>query len=308
MTGMNSPARIEFRVLRKLTLSACVLFSFAILPGRAGSEMGTPPSSSTSSGDDVIVDWLKSVSAIQSEQPHWATPVATVTPRLEQEVRYDQFWEYGPKGHELNSYGGGKGIEFIPAQNIEVILGIPAYQTRDNPGGSGGFADENLLFKYRLLSADEQHGDYILTGFLGLTLPVGSDYNTGHHEVTTPTIAFGKGWGDFDIQSTVGIAVPDDGAPRNQMGTPVAWNTTFQYHLLTYLWPEVECNYTWYPNGEKEGLNQLFITPGLVLGKFVIDKRFGCSIGAGCQLAVSESPAYYHNFILTVRFPFLIIG
>jgi hypothetical protein len=296
--------RNRFRCHALLTLlGLAALFSFAT-PGRAGPENANPPLSS-SSDDGVVVQWLKSVTQIQSEQPHWATPVATVTPRLEQEVRYDQFWEAGPSGHVLNSYGGGKGVEFIPAQNIEVILGIPAYQTRDNPGGSGGFADENLLFKYRLLSGNEQHGDYILTAFLGVTLPVGSDYNTGHHEVTTPTIAFGKGWGDFDIQSTLGISVPDDGAPRDQAGTPVAWNTTLQYHLLDYLWPEVEFNYTWFPNGEHLGENQLYITPGLVLGRFTIDKRFGCTIGAGEQILVADArPAYFHNTILTVRFPF----
>jgi hypothetical protein len=252
----------------------------------------------------VIVGWLKEVSQIQSEQPHWATPVVTVTPRLEQEVRYDQYWEAGPSGHVLNSYGGGKGIEFIPGENMEVILGIPAYQTRDNPGGSGGFADENFLFKYRLLSANEEHGDYILTAFLGVTLPVGSDYNTGHHEVTTPTIAFGKGWGDFDIQSTLGISVPDDGAPRNQAGTPVLFNTTLQYRLFKFIWPEVEFNYSWFPNGERLGANQLYVTPGVVLGKFNIHNRLGFTIGAGCQLALTDHPAYDRNTVLTVRFPF----
>jgi opacity protein-like surface antigen len=98
--------------------------------------------------------------------------------------------------------------------------------------------------------------------------------------------------------------VPDDGAPRNQMGTPVASNTTFQYHLFDYLWPEVELNYTWYPNGEHEGLNQLFVTPGLVLGKFKIHDRFGFTIGAGTQIAVTDTPTYNRNIILTARFPF----
>lgn len=294
-----------FGLRRRLRIYGMLACALVLVPGslaKAGTDQS--PDIATSTDDGVMVNWLKSVTEIQSEQPHWATPIVTVTPRLEQEVRYDQFWQYGREGHELNSFGGGKGIEFIPAQNMEVIVGVPAYQTRDNPGGSGGFADENLLFKYRLLSANEEHGNYILTAFLGVTLPVGSDYNTGHHEVTTPTIAFGKGWGDFDIQSTLGISVPDDGAPRDQAGTPVIWNTALQYRLFTYAWPEVEFNYTWFPNGENEGRNQLFVTPGVVLGKFVIDKRFGCTVGAGCQLAVTQSPAYYHNVILTVRFPF----
>lgn len=74
------------------------------------------------------------VTQIQSEQPGWVTPLVTVTPRLEQELRYDQFWESSAKGFWLDSYGCGKGLELIPMQNVEGILGIPAYQVHSNPG------------------------------------------------------------------------------------------------------------------------------------------------------------------------------
>jgi hypothetical protein len=306
----------ESGVVSGMTFSRCGLSLLAVLGLMAQAARGEPldpkgtpyvqenvPATTAADGG-MIDNWLKEVSAIQAEQPHWATPVVTVTPRLEQEFRYDQFWQSAPQGRVTNNYGGGKGFEFIPADNIEVIVGVPAYETRDRPAGTGGFSDENLLFKYRILSANEEHGDYILTAFLGVTLPVGSDYNTAMHEITTPTIAYGKGWGDFDVQTTLGISVPDDGAPRDQMGTPVAWNTTFQYHLFDYLWPEVELNYTWFPNGEHEGLNQLFVTPGLVLGKFKIHDRIGFTIGAGTQIAVTDTPTYNRNIILTARFPF----
>ena len=33
--------------------------------------------------------WLDMVSASQAAQPNWMTPLVTVTPRLEQEFRYD---------------------------------------------------------------------------------------------------------------------------------------------------------------------------------------------------------------------------
>ncbi|MGH9782363.1 MAG: hypothetical protein ACRD33_11165, partial [Candidatus Acidiferrales bacterium] len=42
--------------------------------------------------------WLARASATQAEQPHWITLLATVTPRLEQEIRYDNFWEDGISG------------------------------------------------------------------------------------------------------------------------------------------------------------------------------------------------------------------
>jgi hypothetical protein len=44
-------------------------------------------------GDAVVAyfaDWFPRVTRIQSEQPHWVTPLVAVTPRLEEEFRYDQ--------------------------------------------------------------------------------------------------------------------------------------------------------------------------------------------------------------------------
>ena len=45
----------------------------------------------------------------QAEQPHWMTPVATTTPRLEEEFRYDQFFEKLGNGGTLDNFDGGKG-------------------------------------------------------------------------------------------------------------------------------------------------------------------------------------------------------
>src|SRR5271156_1924659 len=87
-------------------------------PAQGGGTETTPappaPPLTLYSGNDAISQWLNEVTKIQSEQPSWVTPVVTVTPRLEQEFRYDQFWESGPRNRDTNSYGGGKGFEFIP--------------------------------------------------------------------------------------------------------------------------------------------------------------------------------------------------
>jgi len=92
----------------------------------------SPPAES-SSPSPAIVDyfrnWFVRVSKTQAEQPHWVTPLVTVTPRLEQELRYDQIWQSRPNGQTLTSFGGGKGLELIPTEQIEVILGIPAWQS-----------------------------------------------------------------------------------------------------------------------------------------------------------------------------------
>ena len=35
--------------------------------------------------------WYDRVDAARASQPHWITPITTVTPRLEEQFRYDQF-------------------------------------------------------------------------------------------------------------------------------------------------------------------------------------------------------------------------
>jgi hypothetical protein len=42
---------------------------------------------------DYFADWFPRVTRIQSEQPHWVTPIVTVTPRLEEEFRYPTAFE-----------------------------------------------------------------------------------------------------------------------------------------------------------------------------------------------------------------------
>jgi hypothetical protein len=267
---------------------------------------GAGGSSSSNPVLGYFENWFARVSRIQAEQPHWATPLATVTPRLEEELRYDQLWESLPGGHTLTSYGGGggKGLELIPFSPVEVIIGVPSWQTQNTSPRKDGWTDESFLVKYRLLSANAENGNYIVTAFMGLTVPNGSANTTSHHFTYSPTIAFGKGWGDFDIQSTVGTSIPDDGGVRTGAGTPLLFNTAFQYRLYKYFWPEVEANYTYWPNGKHEGLNQLFITPGLIIGRLPIAGRVALTFGAGCQVAVTDTPLFHRNIILTVRMPF----
>src|SRR5215469_8773428 len=168
----------------RMRFRRCLIVVFGLLvlpPCYAGIEETSNVAqqvNTTESDTGIIGGWLRMVTQIQSEQPGWVTPLVTVTPRLEQELRYDQFWESSAKGAWLDSYGGGKGLELIPMQNVEVIIGIPAYQVHSSPKLADGFADESLLVKYRLLSANAEHGDYIVTAFLGVTLPTGNNNNT----------------------------------------------------------------------------------------------------------------------------------
>ena len=74
-------------------------------------------------------------------QPRWMIPrFVTVTPRLEQEFRFDFFDQQNGKGSQGNDYhivnwGGSKGVEFIPTYDTEIILGFPPYEQAISPKG-----------------------------------------------------------------------------------------------------------------------------------------------------------------------------
>ncbi|MGB7586609.1 MAG: hypothetical protein WBM11_17345 [Terriglobales bacterium] len=252
--------------------------------------------------DGYFADWFDRVDKTQAEQPRWITPLATVTPRLEEEVRYDQLWQENAKGVTTNNYDGGKGLELIPFEKVEVIFSVPPYLDHNNPADKNGFGDVSFLVKYRLLSANKEHGNYILTAFLGWSLPTGSYSNGGKHAVITPTIAYGKGLAGFDLQGTFGIAFPT--ADTNLVGRNYLWNNTFQYQLFRKFWPEVELNSTFFQQGEHDGMKQNFVTPGLVIGRLHLWSRVGLTFGGGYQIATTHFHTNNHNAILSVRFPF----
>jgi hypothetical protein len=101
-------------------------------------------------------------------------------------------------------------------------------------------------------------------------------------------------------------------AHEQTIGTAVLTNVTFQYHIQRYFWPEFELNDTYFADGLRGGKNQLFLTPGIVFGRFVIHDRVTFSLGGGYQFAVSPplskvpvlTPVYDHAWILSARLTF----
>jgi hypothetical protein len=246
--------------------------------------------------------WLAMVSATQAEQPHWVTPVVTVTPRLEQEIRFDFSHQSLEDNLDLWNIGGGKGVELIPAKRLEVIIGVPPYFVRDNPKSPDGWGDESFLLKYRIASANEEHGNYIVTAFVAGSINSGQYKNGAPASSITPTISAGKGFGRFDVQSTFGLQLPVDAI--DEIGHPAVWNSAFQYKLDHHIWPELEVNSIFYNGGKNDGKKQTFLTPGLVLGRFPIHNRVGFTFGIGEQIAVTQFKTYNHNLVLTARLPF----
>jgi hypothetical protein len=267
--------------------------------------------SSAASSDDFLAGWFARVDQAQASQPHWITPVATVTPRLEEEFRYDQTWQHLGTGGSLSLFDSGKGLELIPTTTNEILINLPQYEERTVKKPADGWGDWPFLtVKQRLLSANEDNGNYIVTAFLGVQAPIGSRVFTNNAWVVTPTIAGGKGWGDFDIQATLGFQVPM--SHESTIGTAIPANITFQYHLAEILWPELEFNDTYWSGGLRDGKNQVFMTPGVVLGRFHLGGRAKLIMGAGYQFALSPkletepvlTPTYQHAWIFTARVAF----
>jgi hypothetical protein len=48
----------------------------------------------------------------------------------------------------------------------------------------------------------------------------------------------------------------------------------------------------------------VFLSPGLMVGKFHPWKRLGLAAGADIQIAATHFHTFNHNAVLTVRFPF----
>jgi hypothetical protein len=247
-------------------------------------------------------EWQARATASQAEQPRWITPLATTTPRLEQEIRYDLGSRTAPNGTNTVLYGNGKGLELIPATPIELIIGAPGYTVHHETSVINGWGDTPLTLKYRLISNNAQNGDDIVTFFLGMSLPTGGKVNGVGHIVTTPTIAGGKGWGDFDVQATAGVNLPAGAA--STIGHAIVYNIAAQEHIDRFVWPELELNGTTWRDGAHVGMNQEFLTPGIVFGRFPIHDRLGFTVGAGIQIAVSAYHQYDHAWTLSLRMPF----
>jgi hypothetical protein len=311
MRGFAKPAR--FYVIAGLVASLPCAARAADLP------VPQPESNVTSTDPitDYFLHWFDRSAEAKATQPHWMTPITTVTPRLEQEYRYDQSQQYLQNGAEVNNYFSGKGLELIPTTTNEILINVPNYEQRLPEGSkvapATGFADGNFVtIKHRILSANEENGNYILTAFVGAQAPTGIKAFTNRPAwIVTPTIAGGYGWGDFDMQGTIGYTLPTN--EKNHIGNTLLSSLTLQYHVLDYFWPEFAFNDTQWTSGARANRNQLLVGPGIMFGRFNLYKDLvKFNFGIAYQVAVVPehhitsplTPLYNHAWILSARLTF----
>jgi hypothetical protein len=253
------------------------------------------------------------VTETQNEQPHWVTPLVTVTPRLEQELRTDFVHEFNPKGFGFWNYGNSKGLEFIPLRRVEILINLPPFFARSN-GEQDGFGDLSFNSKFRIFARNEEKGNAIITAFFAATVPTGKNGNGSCCAVVTPTLAVGKGFGPLALTSTAGGSLPVTDAKG--LGHTITWNNVVQYHLAKtgverFFWPELEFNTSFYKGGATNGDSQTFATPGIIIGRIPLSHlasgapgRLGLTFGAGEQIALTHYHTYNHGLVITARIPF----
>jgi hypothetical protein len=250
----------------------------------------------------LLRSWLHMAAETQAKQPDWLSPLATTSGRLKQELRYDVWDQPAAQGNRTYQFGGGKGLEFITSSRTQILAGIPTYTLHSPNGAPGGFGDLPLMLKFRIASVERGEGNYLLTFILGATVPTGSHRYGAGDAVLTPTLALGKGWGRFDVQSTVGANLPAGDTAK--LGRQLQWNTAFQYQAAWKLWPELEVNSTFYKTGTNAGDKQVFMTPGLGFGRVRLRKGLRFSTAAGMQIAVTKFHTYDHRWMFSERISF----
>ena len=128
------------------------------------------------------------------------------------------------------NYDNSKGVNLVPWANTELAFNLPPY-IQHNSTAVNGFGDVSFLGKYRILSGNAQHGSYTLSAWVLATIPTGSYKNGSTDASVAPTLGGGKGFGKFDVQSTLGATLPTGNPAITTAGRPVVWNTVAQYRI-----------------------------------------------------------------------------
>ncbi len=263
------------------------------------------PVAAQDSSTGFFAGWEDRVRDTLAQQPSWPIPVITASSGLLQVARTDFVRQIAPAGTDTWNYDNSKGINVVPWYKVEFDALAPPY-IQHNSKAEDGFGDFSMLLKYRLAAGDEAHGNYSLSFSVTGTLPTGSYKNGSLAATVSPTLCGGKGFGRFDVQSTLGAVLPTGDTAK--LGRPVVWNVVGQYHIGKFFWPEIENNATFYHGGANDSRVQNFVTPGLMLSKFKLERdprnRLAVILGGGMQIATSQFHAFNHGLVLTARMLF----
>jgi hypothetical protein len=210
-------------------------------------------------------NWEDRVRATSAKQPAWPVPVIGGSSTIVQLARTDFVRQY-TSTHTLTwNYDNSKGVNFIPFARTEFDLNLAPYIQHNTPKVQDGVGDFSFVAKYRPFAGGGEKGNYSTLVQLAFSVPTGSYKNGTAVSTITPTVVAGKGFGKFDVQSALGAILPTSSVPA--IGRTIQWNTTAQYKVGKYLWPEMEVNASYFSGGANDGISQVFMTPGLMVSK-----------------------------------------
>lgn len=256
--------------------------------------------------DNFFSKWENRVRKTSSKQPGWAVPVIAPHSGIVQLVRTDFVRQYTSTHFLTLNYDNSRGFNFIPYYNTEIDINLPPYIAHNNPKVVDGAGDFSMVLKYRLLASNAEQHNYMASFQVAGVGATGSYKNGGARNSINPTLITGKGFGKFDIQSSLGGTLPTGSITT--IGRTIVWNTVGQYKVGKIFWPEVEVNSTFYNRGPNGGKNQTFVTPGLMVSKLKFRKdpkdRLALVFGAGMQIATSSYHNYNHGLVVTSRITF----
>src|SRR4029077_15894768 len=121
---------------------------------------------------------------------------------LVQQYRYDIARQRDANGSVTSNFGASRGLEIIPTTRLEIGISPPPYLAHQ-ASVPDGFGDLSFQVKYRAFSATEGRGDYFVGFFFGGSLPTGTPPNGAGHSILSPTLAAAKGFGHWDVQTTL---------------------------------------------------------------------------------------------------------
>lgn len=273
------------------------------IPSTTGSR---PALQATPNPTNFFGRWQARATRIQSSQPRWIVPVVAAYPMLIQVFRADFTRQVSSTGVRTWNLDANRGLNLIPFNRTEFDVLLPPYLEHGDKT-LDGFGDMSFQAKYRILSANEKRGNYMLSTQLVGVLPTGSHKNGSTDASINPTVNGGKGWGRFDFITNLGATLPT--GKTASIGRTLTTATVAQYHVGKYLFPELEINTTRWYGSTRDGKIQTFLTPGIAVGKYAFHPhdpraRSGFVGGVAFQVAATTYHVYNHSLVFTGRYIF----
>lgn len=256
--------------------------------------------------DNFFTRWQDRVRKTSAQQPGWAVPVIAPPSGIVQLARVDVLHQWTSIHTSTWNYGNSKGFNLIPYYKTEVDVNLPPYVQHNTSKVTDGAGDFSMVLKYRPFAGGAERGNYSTAFQIAATGSTGSYKNGTARTTINPTLILGKGFGRFDVQSSLGGTLPVGSI--HTIGRAIVWNAVAQYQIRKIFWPEVEVNSSFFHLGPNDGRNQTFVTPGLMVSRIKLRReprdRLGLVFGGGMQIATSAYHAYNHGLVLTGRMTF----